>query len=74
MQKVQKRYLVRETTDADSVYYIGLFPSYSDAQAFIDGFFTGPERAEASWPREVVDVEKLVPGFMPVEALIPEKA
>ena len=74
MQKVHKRYLVRETTEADAVYYIGLFPSYSAAQSFIDGFLTGPERAEGCWRREVVDIERLLPGFVPVEALMRETA
>jgi hypothetical protein len=66
MQKVHKRYLVRETTDRDSVYYIGLFPSYSDAQAFIADY-ANSDAAEAKWLREIVDIERLVPGFMPVE-------
>ena len=66
MQKVQKHYLVRETTDVDSVYYIGLFPSYSDAQAFIDDY-ANSDAAEAEWLREIVDVAHLIPGFTPVE-------
>jgi hypothetical protein len=66
MQKVHKHYLVRETTDVDSVYYIGLFPSYSDAQAFIDDY-ANSDAAEAEWLREIVDVAHLIPGFTPVE-------
>ena len=61
-----KRYLVRETTEADSVYYVGLFSSYSAAQEFIERFVG---TIAESWKHEIVDVEKLVPGFVPVEAL-----
>jgi hypothetical protein len=43
--------------------------SYSAAEALVDSYLTGPMRAEASWRREIVDIEMLVPGFVPVEAL-----
>jgi hypothetical protein len=66
VQKAHKRYLVRETTNVDSVYYIGLFPSYSEAQAFIEDY-ANSDAAEAEWLREIVDIERLVPGFTPVE-------
>jgi hypothetical protein len=39
------------------------------AQAFIDGYLTGPEGAGASWRREIVDMVWLVPGFTPIGTL-----
>jgi hypothetical protein len=69
-----RRYLVRETTEVDAVYHVGLFDSYSEAQAFIDQFATGPEAPEGCWTREIVDVEFLIPGFTPVESIGKEAA
>jgi hypothetical protein len=43
---------------------------YSAAQSFIDDYHLGGERAEACWRREIVDIEMLVPRFVPVEALV----
>ena len=59
-------YLVRETTDVDSVYHVGIFRSFSDAQTFIDLYLAG-EKPESCWKREIVSLEKLVEGFVPVE-------
>jgi hypothetical protein len=58
------KYLVRETTEVDSVYHVGLFKSLSDALAYID-LFAGT--ACESWKREVLTVEQFIPDFVPVE-------
>lgn len=59
------KYLVREITEVDSVYHVGLFSSLSEAQNYID-LFSGT--VCECWKREIFTVDRFIPDFVSIDS------